>query len=493
MFKLKGMLSAGLALFLGCLVAGPALAQDAPIALGHHRELFVDSYLIDQMDGVSLKLQRPCYAGKALTFDAPWEGRFCGYVTVFHDGDTNRMYYRGMPVVGKDSSAESVTCYAESPDGIHWKKPDLGLYEVHGTKKNNVTLAHMPPFSHNFCPFLDSNPKAKKSQRYKALAGTGKSGLHGFVSPDGIHWSPLQKAPLITEGAFDSQNVSFWSTTEGRYVCYFRTWSKGEFSGYRTISRTTSPDFIHWTKPAPMHFGDTPMEHLYTNQTQPYFRAPQIYIALPMRFMPGRRVLTASQAKSLGVFVKPGHPGQGYASDCADTVFMTSRGGMNYDRTFMEAYIRPGADLGNWASRAGMAACGIVQTGDTELSIYKQFHYAQPTAYLGRYTLRLDGFTSVNAPYEGGEFLTKPFTFKGSRLVINFATSAAGEMEFEFVGPDGTPKSGFTEDDCRPVIGDQVDREVAWKSGPDVSSLAGKPVRLRVVMRDADLYSIQFR
>jgi hypothetical protein len=57
---------------------------------------------------------------------------------------------------------------------------------------------------------------------------------------------------------------------------------------------------------------------------------------------------------------------------------------------------------------------------------------------------------------------------------------------------DGKPIPGFTVEDCQMQIGNEIDRKVTWKSGTDVSALAGKPVRLRFVMRDADLYSIKF-
>ncbi|MEZ6047619.1 MAG: hypothetical protein R3C11_18975 [Planctomycetaceae bacterium] len=43
-----------------------------------------------------------------------------------------------------------------------------------------------------------------------------------------------------------------------------------------------------------------------------------------------------------------------------------------------------------------------------------------------------------------------------------------------------------------PTIGNEIDRVVRWKSGTDVSSLAGKPVRLHFKMKDADLYSLKF-
>ena len=34
-----------------------------------------------------------------------------------------------------------MTCYAESKDGIHWKKPELGLVEFNGSKANNIVMA----------------------------------------------------------------------------------------------------------------------------------------------------------------------------------------------------------------------------------------------------------------------------------------------------------------------------------------------------------------
>jgi len=205
-----------------------------------------------------------------------------------------------------------------------------------------------------------------------------------------------------------------------------------------------------------------------------------------MRFLPGRKALTDEQATALGV-------GKGYASDCADAVFMSSRGGTRYTRTFMEAFIRPGPDLGNWASRAGMTAQGVVLTGPAEMSLYKQAHYAQPSAHLIRYTLRTDGFASVNAPYRGGEMLTKPLSFAGRELVVNFATSAAGGVKVELQDADGKPLPGFTLADAREQIGDDIERVLRWEGGPDLSRLAGQTMRLRFVMKDADLYSLRFR
>lgn len=456
------------------------------VDIGSHRELFADRFLIERMEGCQHRLHTPAPAGTVLRFDAPWEGRFSGYGTVIQDGPIARFYYRGNPTAGADGSATEVTCYAESTDGITWSKPALGLFEIHGTRSNNVVLAGRAPFSHNFSPFLDLRPGTPVTHRFKALAGTTASGLHAFVSPDGLHWSLLQDQPVLRTGAFDSQNVAFWSEPEQAYVAYFRTWSEGGFAGFRTINRSTSTNFIDWSPARPMQFGDTPPEHLYTSQTHPYFRAPHLFIALPMRFVPGRRVLSDTQARALGV-------NPGYAGDAAETVFMTSRGGLDYDRTFMEGFIRPGPDPGNWASRAGLSVLGLLQTGPTEMSLYKQAHYAQPSAHLVRYTLRLDGFASIHGPFNGGTCTTRPFRFTGSQLSLNLATGAAGSVHVEIQDASGKPIPGFTRAEAIEQAGDEIDRVLTWKGGARPGALAGREIRLQFTLRDADVYAMQFR
>ena len=466
-----------------------AVAENKAVDIGSNRELFVDHYLIDQLNNARLVLHHPKNEGSAIKFDQPWEFPFAACPTVIKDGDKYRLYYRGMSGPGDGSNVES-TCYAESPDGIHWTKPDLGLFEVKGTRHNNCVYANDPPFSHNFTPFLDTRPGADPQRRFKAIAGVIKSGgPWAFASADGIHWKKLGDKPIITKGAFDSQNVAFWSEHEGKYLCYFRTWTNGDYHGFRVVSRSTSDDFFNWTEPMEMVFrhaaGLAPVEHIYTNGTHPYFRAPHIYIATPFRFMPGRRVLTVEQAKAVNV-----HPE--YAKDCSDGILMTSRGGNVYDRTFMESFIRPGIGWQNWVSRTNMPGLNVVPTGPNEMSIYVLCDYAQPTVHLRRFSMRLDGFASIQAGYDGGRMLTKPFTFKGSRLMLNFATSAAGGVRIEIQDAHGKPIPSFTLADSDETIGNEIERAVSWKGKQDVSSLAGRPVRLLFELKDADLYSFKF-
>jgi hypothetical protein len=110
-----------------------------------------------------------------------------------------------------------------------------------------------------------------------------------------------------------------------------------------------------------------------------------------------------------------------------------------------------------------------------------------------RYTLRTDGFISVNAGADGGELRTKPLIFAGDALSINFSTGAAGSLRVEIQDASGQALPGFGLDDCQAVIGDAIERRVTWKNTSDLAAIAGKPVRLRFAMRECDLYSFRFR
>ena len=481
-----------------------------PLDIGTRWELMIDHYLIDSMAGTHLQLHHPHREGVAVPFNDEWDRDASGYATIIKDGDKIRMYYRGGPrdsSAGKSEGSTSYFCMAESTDGITWVKPKFGLVEFEGSKENNILLAPAPredPWTQSLSPFLDTRPGVPADERYKAVGGQWPQGLYILVSPDGIHWKKWREEPVFKDGAFDSQNVAFWSETEQCYVLYFRVFTgltdysvkSWSLSGYRSIARTTSPYFINWSKPERMSFGNTPLEHLYTNHTRPYFRAPHIYVSTPVRFVQGRRFLTEEQLAEQKVgtgFLGIKGPTHDIPNEVSDTVFMTSRGGYRYDRTFMESFVRPGLDKGNWVSRNGFPATGFVQTGPGEMSIYVGQNYVQPTAHLARYSMRLDGFASVSAPYEEGEMLTKPILVTGKQLVLNNSTSANGSIYVEIQTADGEPIPGYTLRECKLMVGDSLERAVAWDTTDDLSSLSGQTVRLRFVMKDADIYALRFK
>ena len=454
----------------------------APVVL---RELFVDRHRIAAISEAELRLLPPRDAGVVLRFDRPWEGAFCGYATVLYDGEEYRLYYRGLGAAGADGGDAESTCYAESNDGVSWKKPELGLFEFDGDSANNMVLSNAAPATHNFCPMLDTRDGVAPEERFKAVGGVASSGLFAFASPDGVHWRCMQEKPVFKpEGwVLDSQNVPFWSQSEGKYVLYFRQ----AVDGVRAIARVTSDDFRNWSAIEQMTYSDTestkPSNHLYTNQTRPYFRAPQIYLATAARFMPGRQVLTPEEAESIGVHPK-------YFGDTSDCVLLTSRGGATYDRMFAEALIKPGIGAENWVSRTNYPGLGFVPTGDNEMSLYANQNYGQPSAHLRRYVWRVDGLACVWAPASGGEVVTTPFVLSGTKICVNFSTSAAGSLQIEIQNGDGSPIPGYTLQDARVLIGNDIDRAVSWgDDSGDLEVLKGRTIRLRFVLSDAELYS----
>lgn len=434
--------------------------------IGSRRELFVDSVLVDGLSGQAVRLlHRPAPQEVVLRFDQPWEGKFCGYVAVMNDGEKVKLYYRGWG----NLDGGDCTCVAESDDGIHFTRPNVGVYEINGSRENNVVWKGAG--SHNFTPFKDLNPDAPEDQRYKALGSAGPKGsLVAFVSPDGLHWGKLREEPVITEGAFDSQNLAFWDGLRGEYMEYHR----GFREGVRDIMVCRSKDFVNWTKPEWLSYGEAPIEHLYTNAITPYFRAPHIYIGFPCRFMPGRKKV-------------PDHPETGIN----DGVLMSSRDGLHFER-WQEAFLRPGPDPLCWTDRNNYLAWGMAQTSPTELSVYWNEHYRYPTAYLRRGTLRLDGFVSIHAGAEGGEMVTRPLIFAGRKLTLNYETSAAGLVRVELCDAAGAPYPGFGLAENDVLFGNEIEGTVSWQSRTDVGALAGKPVRVRLQVRDADVYALQF-
>jgi hypothetical protein len=177
---------------------------------------------------------------------------------------------------------------------------------------------------------------------------------------------------------------------------------------------------------------------------------------------------------------------------------MTSRDGKSFKR-WAEAWIRPGPQSERWVCRNNFVAWGMLETqsdldgAPNELSFYSMEGYYQgETCQVRRYTIRIDGFVSVWAPSSGGELVTRPLTFAGSRLRLNFSTSAAGSIRVGLQQPDGGPVSGFSLADCQEVFGDELQRTITWSCGSDLTGVSGQPVRLHFALRDADLFSLEF-
>ncbi|MBN8860662.1 MAG: hypothetical protein J0H29_19885 [Sphingobacteriales bacterium] len=501
--------------------------------IGSSRQLFIDNILIEKVTGkADLLLHHPVPRNVVLETNEGWEGNGTNYITVFRDGDRYRMYYRAghySYIGGKDRpNRKDIYCYAESTDGIHWKKPVLGIINWAGSFKNNIILDSIG--SHAFSPFLDRNPDCAPDAKYKALGwGGGKHGLYAFKSADGIHWALMNADPVVTKGAFDSQNLAFWDAEKKEYRCYvrdFRNKTEGSVSlinagidAGRDIRTAVSKDFIHWTEPEFVSYeantdpgGSVPdkktrskdyptgrVSELYTNQVLPYYRSPGLFIGFPTRYVDKGWTTSAKflprfdyrQIRAVG--------SRREGTAITEGMIMSSRDGDHFT-IWPEAFLRPGLrKYDTWFYGDMYQNWGLVETpsdiedAPAEISIYATEKTLQETGVsIRRYTIRIDGFVSLHAPLAGGELITKPFTFNGSKVHLNVSTSAAGSVKVEIRQPDGKVIPGFSLDDCEEIYGDDLDRQVIWKSGADLATLQGVPVRLRIAVKDGDVYSFVF-
>ncbi len=452
----------------------PLTAQ--PIQIGSRLELFVDDYLIEDITGgAELRQHEPAPREVVLFTDKPWEGNTSLYYTVFQDGPRYRMYYRGSQRYA--TPYHEVTCYAESGDGIHWIRPELGLFEFNGSKQNNIVLTGLG--THNFTPFLDTNPDCAPEAKYKAVGRglrtpDGQIGnvfkLYAFKSPDAIHWSLISDDPVFTKGRFDSQNVAFWDAVRGCYVLYFRDMR----DGFRDIKTSTSDDFLNWSDPVWLDYYGAPRDHLYTNAIQRYDRAPHLLIGFPTRIFPEH--------------LFPHRPDQ------TEPTFMTSWDGRTF-RRWPGAVIPVDATEGRTGNRSNYISWGLLKLphSDREYSVYaNEGHRQGMGSRLRRFAWRTDGFVSACASTTPGRLRTKPLVFDGRQLLINFATYAGGKLQVEIQDTQGQPLPGFTLVDSVEIRGDEIAHTVSWQAGSDVGALANKPVRLLFALDGVDLYSFRF-
>lgn len=443
------------------------------VDIASRRELLVDDFMIDGVSGpLKLRLNPAIPREVVMHMDQPWEGPTNAYYNLVDAGDgRSLLYYSSRPKSGLgDYSDEQFCCVAETTDGIHFSRPNLGLVDFNGSTANNIIIAGKS--GHNFTVFRDSRPGVEGDQAFKAVAFHPQAkGLAAFCSGDGLHWRLLTEERIITAGSFDSQNLAFWDSVRGCYVCYLRDNS----TGVRRIMYALSDDFLTWSEPQPLEYSDGRNDHMYTNAIQLYPAASHLYIGFPARFVLDRTKFC--DAPACGI---------------SDGLFISSRDGTHFNR-WVSPLVRPVAEPRVWTDRNNYPASGIHQTAPDTLSLYWSEHYKHPTNRLRRGTVRTDGFTCMCEEGQGvGELLTRPFTFSGDRLVVNYTTSAIGSIRFGLCDAEGNSLPGLDMRESEVLFGNEINHAVKWIDGPDLAKWAGQPVRLRIRMFDAELYAFQF-
>ena len=498
--------------------------------IGTKRQFFFNHALLD-LEKTTANVQlsdKPVRREKLMTFDELWENLKVSYPSFFYDEDVKkyRMYYcacmrKDLTKLNEQEMDEPHMrfCYAESEDGLNWVKPNLGLFDVDGDFNNNVVIpAYAGNTFDNFFVYKDINPNCPPNERYKGVAydtrgeiTPRRSGMDSnrvllyFKSADGIHFD-IEPEILDIEGRFDTHNVIIWNPEDELYHIYFRDVHAGYCFDYpdevwvRDVYHATSKDFRNWSEAEELRYQDgAPAMQMYTSGVIPYYRGDGMWIGFPARYfehpqwIPNIDHLPAlKERKDL----------YGAYSRCAvaftDAGFMYSENKSDWYR-FDEAYFLPGPEnADNWFYGDCYLAAGMMETtndfGERELSMImpmakwkRDGGFLTKYAEYYRYTMRIDGFACAHADGKGAGLLTKPFTFEGSKLEINFRTSAGGFVKVALTDEDGNVLEGFEE--IR-LFGDSIERPVDFTG--DLTALNGKPVRMQLQMRDADVYSFKF-
>lgn len=490
--------------------------------LGKNRMLCWDDSLIEKQENTEIRQHKPVKRNLVLEGTKIWEGNALEFASIIKVDGKYRFYYRargGHFLVLPDGSwingHGAQYCVAESADGKNFKRMPINKIEFRGIKHNNI---YYNGDRDNFAVCYDENPNCPENERFKALAmgnsewypeDNGPHGLYLFVSGNGIDFEP--RGRLDIPGSFDSFNIMFWDKKTEMYHLYYRSEYRTDGYGiefdvvkkereiFRTINHSTTKDFIHFEHHGEIDYGK---EHypvqFYTNQILKYYRANDMYLGIATRYID--RYEDYDNFKQMPLpeqhELRKKHFGR-LGTALTDNALLTSRDTYRFNK-WEDAFMTPDIEADtNWNYGDCYTCYGLYETeSDTEGApneisfICNESSPGNKVRRFMRYTVRLDGFISWHSNFrggEGGEILTKPFTFEGTELELNFATSAFGDIVVTICDEEGNELEGYKS---YRIFGDSVDRLVEFQK--DLKDLNGKPVRLKFYLRDCDLYSFKF-
>jgi len=454
---------------------GPPLlfAADSPkgpVKLGSRKHLFIDDALIEDMENIKITCNPPTDR-RDLNFrpeSSNWRA------TVFDKDNKVHMF-----IPDGYGSDKGISRLRISEDGINFTSPKLGIFEYEGSADNDFVLVGTPLYG---TVFRDLNPNIGPEEQFKLTAWVANRGIYLYLSPDGMHWRRNETCmlPLVSGGGAET----YWDDQRGVYVDFIKRDSSFRNEGCtgggrravmfetREIFKTwpfearPNPYFESWPFPAvtcegPVIFAPDKNGQVYRTRAIKYPWAPDTYLAFVWRF--DRE--DEHRQVDLGV----------------------SRDGISWKFFADERwYLTPGAD------EEVLSLYGLIRRGD---EIWQYFDYGgahgggRRRTY-ARLTQRLDGFVSLTAKEEKGTVITRPLVFEGSKLTLNAA--ARGAVRVAIMNEAGREIRGYTLPECDPVGTDSTNLVVSWKTNSNVGSLAGKVVRLKFEMKDAQLYAIEF-
>jgi len=458
-----------------------------------HRYLFLDPGLIEESSGVSLRVNPPERREVVIRADRPWEKLMISFfLTVRDEGGKLRLWY-----ICRDADNVPNVAYAESEDGITWRKPDLGLVDYHGSRANNLVGLH------SLEGVVYRDPHGEGDERYIYVTSDSfnkKPAICRYTSPDGLHWRK-DATPLLRCGS-DTQDVTFWDERLQRYVLYFRGWKTSPRR--RTVLRLdfaslkeTSPivpsghgmgNYLNDEAPTVLACDaqDPVRTDIYNLSAQPYPVDPAWYVGFPT-------FLRRGEATAV-----PGYKGRDIGR--GEVQFVGSSDGIAWHRYDRRPYLEPPL-LAEEPRNLVYMGTGVIVRGGELWQYATEFRSKHgdvadrqraTDGSIARYVQRMDGFVSAESAGLGSRLRTRPVAVSGRRLLLNLNTAGLGSLRVGLVDAAGHFLPGFAPEDCEPVEADDLSAPVAWKGGADLTALQGQEVRLEFQEERCALYSFRF-
>lgn len=444
--------------------------------------LVLDDRVVDRADNVILKVGTVTKSPANPLFgeDRPWEVRFDNvYPNIAYDETTSRYECWYSPFIVDELTAgtpktqrgavsyhstptrEMGLCYSISNDGVQWTKPELGVVEFAGSKRNNLVLR----YSHGAGVLKDVHD-ADPSRRYKTFGGQQIPGqkrrFQVSFSADGVHWAePLFCPEIGVEG--DTHNNAIWAPELGKYVGITRRWLAGE----RLVMRAESTDFVHWSIATEVLKGD----RLNQTYAMPIVAYQNLYLGFVMVLNTQTDRVQCELAWSpdtvLWRRIDPGHP-------------------------LIPNSNQPGAY--DWG-------CVYMGTGLIANADLLQLYYGASNGphtnwrdgFLALATLPVDRFAGYEAGDSAGVVVTQPIRVTGDQLIANVDASN-GEISVEVLNQDGLALPNYSGNALARISGaDARQVVVSWKGNTNLHALQGTDVRFKFHLHRAKLYSFALR
>lgn len=464
-------------------------APPTPRDVGLEPVLLLAPGVVAHADRARLIIHPPRKTGERLLESSlPWENATLNWFSILREGDRFRLWYECYDIAGWPTPDDTSFCYAESTDGIHWTRPQLGLTEYQGSTANNILFRQIGKNAHRSrvhgtCVFLD--PAAPPEERYKAVSQGQFQGLGdrpyyiaGMTSPDGLRWQRLPKP--IGDDFADSQYSGFRHPASGQYWLYGRASGRGG----RAVGRAHGPAFTRFDSLArdvclQAHADQLPGQDHYNPACQLCPLVHDLVLAFPSLFH--------HQADTLDIRLAVAHPSGRFLWPERDAAFIPLGAPGEWDSGSL--YFGNGGCLpiGAGEEWAFYYSASRLKHGEVELENLRDPSNRRVITRAVAPAGRLAGYRAED---DVGELRTVPLRSPGRRLQLNARVTAGGEIRVALLRPDGSPIPGRATSDCTPITGDSRKAPVTWTTGSDLPAEEGVIVDFE--LRQADLFGLQF-